>query len=279
MFQPSARCTSLYDPQSRTSFKPAPTAGPIVLTPNFDCIKHSPPLASKPPAKSAHFASPPAPSASKHGMTLLLPAAFLHGLGIIVRRFGAFVFFPLGLLDMSFLAPGSFDALLIVLTAAHKQLWWYYALMATAGSAFGAWFTFQLGRKGGEEALDKRLGASRSRKIAFAFQRWGFWSLFVGAIAPPPTPASAFVMIAGALRYPWHRFLLSWTLARLLRYGFIGWIIARYGSDIFHWLRGYYRPALWTVATLGILGGAVALWFYIRERRRRTADQPQRRIA
>ncbi len=26
---------------------------------------------------------------------------------------------------------------------------------------------------------------------------------------PPPMPASAFVMVAGALRYPWHRFLLG----------------------------------------------------------------------
>jgi membrane protein YqaA with SNARE-associated domain len=215
-------------------------------------------------------------------MTPLLATTFLHWLWIAVRRFGAFVFFPLGLLDMSPIpAPGSFDALLIVLTAAHKELWWYYALMATAGSVFGAWPTFQLGRKGGEEALDKRLGGSRSRKIDSAFQRWGFGSLLVGAIAPPPAPASAFVMVAGALRYPWHRFLVAWILGRLLRYGLIAWVIERYGAHIFHWLRGYYRPALWTVATIGITGAAVAIWFYIRERRRRTSttDQPERHAA
>jgi membrane protein YqaA with SNARE-associated domain len=216
-------------------------------------------------------------------MTPLLPATFLHSLWIVVLRFGAFAFFPLGLLDMSPLpAPGSFDALLIVLTAAHKELWWYYALMATAGSVFGACPTFQLGRKGGEEALNKRLGAKRSKKIDSVFERWGFWALFVGAIAPPPMPAAAFVMVAGALRYPWHHFLLSWTFGRLLRFCIIAFIIERYGGHIFHWLRRYYGPALWTLIAIAAIGGAVALWLYIRQRRRsaaKKADQPQHRAA
>lgn len=207
----------------------------------------------------------------------------MHSLWIVVRRFGAVVFFPLGLLDMSVIpAPGSFDALLIVLTVSHKELWWYYALMATAGSVFGTWPSFRLGRRGGEEALEKRLGTRRSKKIFSAFQRWGFWSMFIGAIAPPPMPASAFVLAAGALKYPWPRFLASWTLGRLLRFGLLGWVTMRYGSNIFQWMRGYYRPALWTMSALGVTSGAVALWFYIRERRRRSsdlADRPQRRAA
>ena len=216
-------------------------------------------------------------------MTLFLAAPLVHSFWMVVRRYGAFVFFPLGLLDMSIIpAPGSFDALLIVLTATHAELWWYYALMATAGSVLGAWPSFQLGRKGGEQAMEKRLGARRSKKIFAAFQRWGFWSMLVGALAPPPTPASAFVLAAGALKYPWHSFLLAWTTGRLIRFGLVGWITARYGRHIFNFFRGYYRPALWTMSVICVMVGAVALWFYIRERRRRSADgpnQPQRRAA
>jgi membrane protein YqaA with SNARE-associated domain len=214
-------------------------------------------------------------------MTLILAATFKHSFLIFVRRFGAFAFFPLGLLDMSVIpAPGSFDALLILLTAAHRDLWWYYALMATGGSVCGAWPTFRIGRKGGEEALEKRLGQRRSKKIFAAFQRWGFWSMFVGAVAPPPTPASGFVLAAGALQYPWHRFLLSWMLGRMVRYGLLAWVTARYGSHIFQWFRGYYRPALWTLVILGITAGCVALWFYLRERRRAVpTERPQRRAA
>lgn len=214
-------------------------------------------------------------------MTLLLAATFKHSSWMFVRRFGAFAFFPLGLLDMSLIpAPGSFDALLILLTATHKEWWWYYALMATAGSIFGAWPTFRIGQKGGEEALEKRLGPRRSQKVFTTFRRWGFWSMFVGAVAPPPMPASAFVLAAGCLDYPWHRFLFSWTFGRIVRFGLVGWITARYGSHIFHWLRGFYRPALWTLVILGLIGGGVALWFLLRKRRRvAPAERSQRRAA
>jgi membrane protein YqaA with SNARE-associated domain len=209
-------------------------------------------------------------------------AAFAHWLWKFVRRFGALVFFPLGLLDMSVIpAPGSFDILLIVLTASHKELWWYYALMATGGSVFGAFPTFQLGRRSGEEAIEKRLGSSRSKKVFAAFRRWGFWSIFVGAVAPPPMPATAFVLAAGALEYPLRNFTISWTLGRLLRFGLIAWITMHYGRHIFRWLSNYYQPALWTLILLAIGGGLVALVFYLRSRHRAAAQtpRPKRRAA
>lgn len=215
-------------------------------------------------------------------MTLLMATLVVHWLWGVVRRFGAFAFFPLGLLDMSFLAPGSFDAFLFLLTVAHKDLWWYYALMATAGSVLGTWPTFQIGRKGGEEALDKRLGAVRSKKIFSAFRRWGPWSIFVAAISPPPMPASAFVLAVGALHYPWKKFALTWAPGRLLRFGLLGWITYRYGTAIFQWFRNYYKPALWTLAGIGVLAGAAAVGYYIHQRRRRSLDrstQPGRRAA
>jgi len=190
-----------------------------------------------------------------------------------VGRFGAFVFFPLGLLDMSVIpAPGSFDLLMIVLTASHKQLWWYYALMATGGSVLGAWPSFRLGRKSGEEAIEKRLGDKRAKKIFSAFRRWGFWSVFAGAVAPPPMPSSAIVLASGALGYPWRKFLLSWTLGRLARFALVGWITMHYGSHIFNWMRHYYKPAVWTLLGLAVLGAAVGIWFYMRSRNRAVAE-------
>jgi membrane protein YqaA with SNARE-associated domain len=214
-------------------------------------------------------------------VTHLFTAVLTHSLRKYLRHIGALAFFPLGLLDMSVIpAPGSFDILLIVLTAAHKELWWYYALMATAGSVFGASASFKLARKGGEETIAKRLSPRVYKKVLSAFRRWGFWSLFVGAIAPPPMPASAFVLTAGALGYPWPNFLLCWTLGRLLRFGLVAWITMHYGRHIFHGLRGFYLPALWTMILLGAAAGAAALWFYLRARRRAAhAPGPNRRAA
>jgi membrane protein YqaA with SNARE-associated domain len=59
-----------------------------------------------------------------------------------VRRWifhlGGLGFIPLGLLDSSVIPlPGSMDILAIVLSARKKELWLYYALMATIGSVIG----------------------------------------------------------------------------------------------------------------------------------------------
>ncbi|MGH9828713.1 MAG: hypothetical protein ACREDR_36290, partial [Blastocatellia bacterium] len=64
-----------------------------------------------------------------------LSAWFIHlgGPGLIL----------LGLLDNSVIPmPGSMDALTIVLAAHQRQLWLYYALMATAGAVLGGYVTF-----------------------------------------------------------------------------------------------------------------------------------------
>jgi membrane protein YqaA with SNARE-associated domain len=189
-------------------------------------------------------------------------------LRILIRHIGALAFFPLGLLDMSvFPLPGGFDILLIVMTAAHPGLWWYYALMAAAGSVFGAWPSYRLGRNRGEEPIQKHLGARRTAKLFAAYRRWGFWFLLAGAMAPPPAPASALVIAAGALQYPPGRFLLSWAFGRLLRFGLLAWITMRFGRHIFHWLRSEYAPALWVLLALAAAAAvAAALWYGLHKR-------------
>ncbi len=196
-----------------------------------------------------------------------------HLLGRYVHRFGAFIFFPLGLLDNSPVPmPGSMDALLIYLASSNHELWWYYALMATAGAVMGAWPMYRLGVRGGEKALDEKLGERRAKKIRDVFRRYGFWSVFVGVIAPPPVPASAFLGTAGAMEYPPHRFLLAVTSGRLLRFGLVGWIAQRYGRHIFQFFTRYYQPAVWTLLAVGVVGGLVALYYWRRARRHRKAE-------
>ncbi len=81
-----------------------------------------------------------------------------------VRRWifhlGGLGFIPLGLLDSSVIPlPGSMDILTIVLSARKKELWLYYALMATIGSVIGGYTTYRLARKGGKETLERKFSA------------------------------------------------------------------------------------------------------------------------
>src|SRR5512146_1261029 len=147
--------------------------------------------------------------------TLLLLASFLN----YVRRFGPLAFLAVGLVDQSIIPlPGSMDALLIFFVASKPELWWYYVLMATAGSTVGAYVTYRISMKEGKEALEKRIGKKRADKAYRVFDRWGFWSVFIGTLLPPPFPIVPFIAIAGVMQYPRQLFLLSYSSGRIVRF-------------------------------------------------------------
>lgn len=191
----------------------------------------------------------------------------------LVRRFGAFAFIPVGLLDNSVIPlPGSMDALLVVLAAAHKDLWWYYVLWATLGSVIGGFVSYHIAAKGGKDTLEKKLGKKRAEKAYSLFERWGFWSVFAGAIAPPPVPILFFLGAAGAMQYPRKWFLLALSTGRFVRFAIVGWVASRYGRHIFTFFSKYYKPAFWALLILGIAGGIAAFIWYKRFRRAHPVD-------
>jgi membrane protein YqaA with SNARE-associated domain len=54
---------------------------------------------------------------------------------------------------MLFFLPAATDLAVIILTARHRDLFWAFPVLATAGSLLGAYVTFWLGRKIGENSL------------------------------------------------------------------------------------------------------------------------------
>src|SRR5215510_4663643 len=89
-----------------------------------------------------------------------------------LRRLGGLGLILMGVLDSSVIpTPGGLDALTIVLTARERDLWIYYAVMATVGSVLGGYITYRLGRKGGEQALARRLSKKRMESVHRAFER------------------------------------------------------------------------------------------------------------
>jgi membrane protein YqaA with SNARE-associated domain len=98
-----------------------------------------------------------------------------------IFHLGGLGFIPLGLLDGSLIPlPGSMDVLTIVLSARQRELWSYYALMATVGSVIGGYVTYRLARKGGKETLERKFPAKRLKKFYRMFGRW--------ALEPSPSP-------------------------------------------------------------------------------------------
>src|SRR5579862_1461657 len=96
----------------------------------------------QPPADGMRRASSPA--VSMHQLASRLFVIFVH--------LGAFGLLALGILDSSFLVmPLGNDLLIIALSARNHSLWFFYAVVATAGSLLGCLLMDVISRKGGEE--------------------------------------------------------------------------------------------------------------------------------
>ena len=182
---------------------------------------------------------------------------FLHlgGLGLI----------PLGLLDGSLvpILPGSMDIATILLAAHDKELWFYYAAMATAGSVLGGFLAYRLARKRGKEALDKKLGSENVQKIYERFERWGFAAIVVFALLPPPMPLFPVVLAASATRYSVTKFLTALTLGRAVRFTVLAFVAARYGDQILALISHQGYVVLLAVVGLAVLG--FVLFYLVRK--------------
>ena len=194
--------------------------------------------------------------------------ALYLSLGAWLERLGGLGLILLGFADNSLIPmPGSMDALTIILSAHQKEWWAYYAVMATIGGILGAYATYALGYKSTEAALEKKLPKAKAERFYRLFNKYGFWSLFVPALLPPPVPFSPFPLVAGALKYSRRNFFLAVGIARSIRYFALAWLGSRYSRQIFGFFSRYYQPILWTVVGLAAIGGVAALaWIWKRRR-------------
>ena len=183
---------------------------------------------------------------------------------------------PLGLLDSSVIPlPGSMDVVTILLSSRQGDWWPYYALMATVGSVIGGFLTYRLARKGGKETLERKLSRRRADEIHKFFGRWGFGSVAVAALLPPPVPMVPFLLAAGAMQYPVRKFLSALALGRALRYAVLAYVSARYGPFIITFVETHERRAAWVAAAL-VAAAAVALSLYLLTRKTHSRNTAKR---
>jgi membrane protein YqaA with SNARE-associated domain len=186
------------------------------------------------------------------------PQSVAHDVRHWIAQLGGVGLIPLGLLDASLVPiPGSMDVLTIVLAARDSKLWFYYAGMATLGSVIGALVTFRLARKGGKETLKRKVSAARAEQIIEIFSRWGFWSIAIAALLPPPIPMVPFVIAAGATQYSTQKFLAALTLGRVIRYSLLALLAAHYGHQIIRFIAHPAHPYLYVAFGVAVILGVI----------------------
>src|ERR1700733_185806 len=173
----------------------------------------------------------------------------------------------LGLIDNSFIPlPGSTDVVTILLAAHRREPWIYYAVMATAGSVLGGYLTYRMARKGGKETLEKRFSQKKVKKVYAIFERWGFASVAIPALLPPPFPIVPMLLAAGAMQYPTRKFLTALIVGRGARYIILAYLGYAYGRNILKFFDQYYWPVLIALIAFSVLGGLYGLYEYKRHR-------------
>ena len=188
-------------------------------------------------------------------------SAFLH----LLFSFGLFGLFFVAIVDSSFVplpVPGVTDIMILLLAARHNWLW--PVLVATAGSALGGYFSYQVGQSGGMALLEKHIPARIFRSVSDWMEHHAILSVALPAILPPPMPLSPFVLAAGALKMSRTKFLTTFTISRAVRHALAAWLGVHYGQHVLHlWNRfsAKWATTILIVVWVGIaLSCAIAFW-------------------
>src|SRR5277367_5942193 len=168
-----------------------------------------------------------------------------------LHRLGGWGLILLGIADNSVVPlTGSVDVLTIWLAARHREPWPYYAMMATIGAVLGGYITYSLARKGGKEAMERRLSKRKAAKVYKRFERWGFGAIAIPAVLPPPFPFFPFLLAAGAMQYSRLKFLGALVLGRGVRYSIAAYLGLLYGTHILRFFSRYNKEAIAVLVAL-----------------------------
>lgn len=163
--------------------------------------------------------------------------------------------------------PEGVDALIVLVAAKHAGIGYLSAGLAVIGSVIGSLFLFYVGRKGGEELLDKRTQARWPKRFRNWFHHYGALAIFIPVFIPAPLPVKIFVLSAGALGMHVGHFVAVIAAARILRYFGLAFLGARMGAAPLEFLKSHgWQTALIAVGVFVLLWAAVKVKDTLRRR-------------
>ncbi len=190
----------------------------------------------------------------------------------LVAAFGGLGLFLVAFLDSSFVSlPEINDILVVWMVAKHKELFVYYAAMATLGSLAGCFVLYGLAYKGGEAFARKRAKSAGLEQGTSGIRRYGFLALLIPSLLPPPAPFKVFVLGAGLARINPVSFGLALVVGRGVRYLTVALLAVWYGDAALRYIEAHGRGAALAAAAVLLLSGVGFVWW---QRRRAVAEAP-----
>lgn len=116
------------------------------------------------------------------------------------------------------LLPGGSEALFVYLLSLTLNPF-LLLLIATLGNTLGSFVNYVLGKYASTFALSKGyMSEKQLQKASTLFETYGAWSLLFSWL---PIIGDPLTFVAGIVRYPWWKFLLIVSFAKLARYSFV----------------------------------------------------------
>lgn len=179
--------------------------------------------------------------------------------------FAAPAMIVIGALDSSLLSlPEINDYLVVGRCFKYPHAAFYFPLFAATGSVIGCNILYTIIRRGGQAVLRKRFPLQSIKRVERAYERFGFFAIFIPAILPPPLPFKIFVATAGALEYPRWKFLLTVMIARSFRYYLEGILAVYYGRRVLIFMKDNGLVIVSIVGTLVLIGLIIYLIVWMR---------------
>jgi membrane protein YqaA with SNARE-associated domain len=190
----------------------------------------------------------------------------------VVAAFGGLGLFLVAFLDSSFVSlPEINDILVVWMVTRHKELFVYYAAMATLGSVAGCFVLYGLAYKGGEAFARKRAKPAGLAQGLSGIRRYGFLALFIPSLLPPPAPFKVFVLGAGLARVSPVSFGLALVAGRGVRYFIVALLAVWYGDAALRYIEAHGRGATLAAAAVLLLSAVGFIWW---QRRGAVAEAP-----
>lgn len=143
------------------------------------------------------------------------------------------------------------------------SLYLLYPLMASVGSALGSLVLYEVGRKGGELLLRKRVSKERFENIRDRFERQEFIALMIPSMLPPPWPFKLFVISAGVFHMKVRDFVVAIFIGRLIRFIILAILTVRFGPQIVDMTKKVFRDHT-GMAIAGIVAALLILYLIFR---------------
>jgi membrane protein YqaA with SNARE-associated domain len=180
-------------------------------------------------------------------------------LGFFLTPWGAFL---LAVLDNSllFFLPLGVDAIVIILVARHREFFWLYPLITTAGSLIGAASTYWVGLMAGEKGLERFVHERKLEALKARVNKAGAIAMGLPALLPPPFPLTPFIVTCGALEVSRWRLFLAFGIARFARFFLESLLALRYGPGVLKIIEhDTFKYVMWSFFVIAFAGTAISI--------------------